>query len=308
MFKHFAGPYMSQRAKGRIERNGDFLSLSFGWSKQKFEIVKRLGGSFYCKESKSWKVPLRHLSTLEKSRYFSDVHFEYLFDRQVARKDIAAAISIKGRARAAVEQDPFFVPRDVLLASEADIAVILAPSGVGVEFVLSQKAKGSLSNIEGAHPVHIPGNTIKTSQSDRYFLPVMNLRKLIALAKEEGLFFGVEQQAGESLKETAIVRSRVQLGYTASTDELEKSHMIPIVTTHLYTSFRILHIDPQQLKDCFPRIRSLEEKRRKADCITLSELFDVFASIKTKPIKLWLSKEAVLVLKKQTRYLSQLHA
>lgn len=286
---------MSSKTRGKVSRQGDFLSLEFGWHKQRFEIVKSFEGSFYCKESKSWQVPLKHFPAIEKSRYFSEAYFDCLFDKSLAKKDLSSISSRRELARNRLIADPFYVPREVLLNSEPDIAIWLHSSGVGVGFTLSSKASCLLAKIEGVCSTASSFISSQNLDSHCYFLPVMQVRNLIKLAKDNGLLFGVEETTGRSLSDTASLRFQVQLGYFPTEEELQKAHLIPFVSVD-GNMFRIFHITSKQLKNCFPSIASSEERERKASCLTLYELLNVIYSLVNKPTKLWLSKDVLIKL------------
>ena len=287
---------MTPKSKGIIEREGDLLSLSFGFHKQRFEIIKRLEGVYYHKDSKSWKVPLRHLQSIEKSRYFTATGFDYLFDIDQAHRDIQEIKENREKSRAEIRQNPFFVPEELIARANVDLAVRKSAHYSSLEISVRSRAKVLLNAVEGI---------FQYGDSDSHFFPTMQLRQLLSYAKSHRFLFAVEKTTGELLQSTSALRAKVQAGYAASCAELEQSLLVPFVCpiedpahrNEVY--FEIKQATAQHLKYFFPGIRSAEERRQKSLKLSRKELLIILANMLLSPITLWLSSEALLLFKSE---------
>ena len=283
-------PPATALAQGAVTLDGDELVIRFPFSKRRFEAAKRLGCARYCKETKGWHLPVRYLSKLEQSSAFGPDHISYRFDRNAALELAAIRLTSAEESRQRIEENPFCVLAEDLAKTEIDIVFRLNSRGDSLRAYprYGSRIKKLLIDIKGVH-------YLKPEKA--YFFPADRLNSFLKGLRQTKFSFAVEASAGERLKRTAALRARIIDGETAAcAADLHDCLLTPLVdilgkdsAQQKDPSFCLRGYSTEQLRHCFPHVRSFAEKKLLAQTMGEAELMRLFSSVQRTSTRIYIT-------------------
>ena len=273
---------------GNIVRQDDLLYIRFPFNKKRFEAIKRIGKANYDKESKCWKLPIQYLSKLESSELFSPNSIKYDFDFEQARERLEEISNETQTAIKRVSKNPFVVSEEDIKLVDVEIVFRLSPSStIWATPKYRSRAKKLLESVPGTH-------YIKSKRT--YFFPVEHVSEFTKILKDNKFSFAFEEHAGKKLIEGAEARKKALENPKHCLEiELRRALLSPYISLEKDKTgapkFSLKNASTEQLRICFPELKSFQEKKSKALSMNQLELTKLLYEIQGGEVQLWMTKD-----------------
>lgn len=258
-----------------VQAEGERLRVSFSFHPKKVSFIKGVKGARYDAASRTWTVPASALDTLRSSHYFlpsTTTYIETPFSKE---------------NREIVAKNPFEVPADILNNSGVDVAVTLdsSRSHIIVSANGASRARRFIQTHDG----------LTYSKSEKGFvIGAQLLPSLIRELRLKGYTFGVEEELGKALKESANLRNEIVSGkiQRPTAEELSSALLCPILD-FIDGEFLIAKCHREALKYFFPEIRSITIRKAKAGSIaSKGEVSEIAVRALKAGVQLWFTGNA----------------
>lgn len=265
---------------GKIRLCGGELRVRFPWSKERFDVVRKVRDAKYDKEAKEWRIPIALAPILLRSKLFDPAAISYEFTRDDFDTEYGKCEAGIGEARAALAANPFSVSEEHLSKLDLDVIFRFAPSGHAVHAApkFRSRAKKLLKEMPG----------VQYTRKERSFIfPAHLLHDFVKRLRDKKLTFGIEELLGKRLSETGALRAQIAAGkYRANADELRECLLVPYVETH-NGSFRLCAWSTEQLSVCFPGLKQFSEKKARAMSMSEEQLLDLLHRTAQSGLRVW---------------------
>lgn len=275
------------KAPGSVTRQGNELIVAFAFTPRRYKAIRSIGGARYHPATKTWRVPLQALKSLEASYEFSPQRLKYEVDVEVLSEEIEERDSRLSEARAAIRANPFSVSATIIEKGKPDVS-----------FHFSSRREALVAKvIEKKKTKHFFKDNLHSKIDSGFLVSAPDLPGILIRLRDKGILFAVESSVSDALKATAEIRRQYfEDRRHLSAESLKKAFMLPFIGAH-GEEFTLYGAHEEYLKKLLPKHRSLVAKRDKARSLTgFAALEIVYNSLEAK-IPIWISSEAETVIR-----------
>ncbi|NLF24555.1 MAG: DEAD/DEAH box helicase, partial [Deltaproteobacteria bacterium] len=238
---------------------------------------------------RQWRLSVAQLPQLTASSLFAPSVMRYDFDREAVLEQVKEQQLQMEEAAKRVQADPFEVAESDLDLLDLELVFRAAKYGQGLLAYLKygSKHKKLLEAVKGVHYI----------RSERaYFFPTPALADFLRVLKTKKVKFGVEAKAGSQLKRSAALRAAILKAQKKPTGhELLETFLTPYIDCLPEDEggrrFKLYAWTTQQLRICFPDIKSFSEKKAKASAMDWEQLLKLLYQVQKSDTKVWLTAE-----------------
>ena len=272
---------------GSVVRNGNELIVAFSFTPRRYKAIRAIGGARYHPDSKTWRVPLKALKSLESSFELGPNRLRYEIDIEVVGQEIEERDSRLAEARSVIRDNPFAVKETVIELGKPDVSFHFASRREALIARVRDKKKAK--NIFKHHLY------AKAESGFVVFPP--ELPALLLQLRDEKLLFAVEKTVSEVLKATAEIRKQfAEEKRSLSGSLLKKGLMFPYIDCN-GEEFSLNGAHEEVLKKLLPKYKSLVARRDKARAVTQRVALEIIYLAAEVQIPLWISSEAEVALR-----------
>jgi len=290
--RRFAPHHKTRRLEGpagQVTLQGELLEVDFVFSPAKVQAIKEIPHARFQKETKRWTIPLRYYDLLARSEHFGRDRLDYRFEPEVILEGVQRSSEAVAAAIERWKQNPFAVSKEDIDLVEPDIVFFLNDKGnLRALPRFRSKAQKLLEKNKAAH-------YLKSERA--YFFPTQDLPRFLKSLRDLNATFAVEKTAGERLRATAEIRSRLnEFPESAEESELREALLGPYL--HAWTTddgqvvFALKNWTSQQLRLCFPKIKTHGEKRALAEGFLEDAVIELLRREIALPFQIWKTKDA----------------
>jgi SNF2 family DNA or RNA helicase len=280
--------------QGSVIHRGDELLVQFKYSKKRFDAIKKFKSAVFNKGTRKWHLPLSALVELEASPHFDPAEIIYELDRSEIELKLQDLDERRTAAERRTAKNPFSVSDEDLKLINVDIVFKLKDDSLRAIPRYRSRIKRHLEQIPGVHYI---------KKERAFFMPTIELNAFIKFLLDKKYTFAVTQEAGKRLSRTAGLRAAVLRSLKPlSGSELRDSCLVPFIDvryeqgSHYYV---LLGWTTDQLRDCFPDLKSFAEKKKRAGSMTDLQLIELLYRVKQTATRIWLAAPVIRQLEQQ---------
>lgn len=290
-----------ERPVGQVTLSGELLEVEFRYSPERVAAIKKIPQSRFQAATKRWTVPARHYAALESSTLLGPTSLEYRFSVEHLRSTREELEKLRQSAEEILRLDPFSVTEESLAHLDLDLVVRLDARGTGLRAhtKFRSKAQALLERVPGAHYLRSEKCT---------FLPAVELNDLLIALRDERLRFAVSADASARLKSTAELRSRIKLQSSSpDAEELASALLVPFLDLleDGEETFVLRGYTSEQLRRCFPSVRTFAARRALAAGFSRDELFGLLDRARVNDLAIWRTGAVARFLERAKTELSE---
>lgn len=269
-------------APGSVVRQGNELVVAFAFTPRRYKAIRAIGGARYHPATKTWRVPLQALKSLESSYEFSPQRLRYNIDVEVLSQEIEERDSRLSEARKKIRENPFSVPSTVIEIGKPDVS-----------FHFSLRKEALVAKVREKKKTKLLFKDHLNSKSEGGFLvSPPDLPGILINLRDKGILFAVESNVSDALKASAEIRKQYfEQKRQLSEELLRKAYMLPFISSH-GDEYALHGAHEEYLKKLLPKYRSLVAKRDKARALTAFGALEVIYYALESSIPIWISSEA----------------
>jgi len=271
---------------GQVTVEGELLEVDFLYSAERVQAIKTIPQARFHPETKKWTIPLRNRELLERSLLLGREVLDYRFAAETPQVESEERLAAEARWRA----NPFDVSIADLELIRPEVVFALDSNQTALR-ARPRFRSIALSLLSKNSAVHY----IKPEKC--FSFPVEALADTLKQFRDKNITFAVESLTAERLRETSSIRARLrENSECASGEELLQALCVPFLEASVDEEgnprFAICYFSSQQLKECFPEIKSFGERRALARDFDAQVLVGLLALKKRLPFTLWQSSDA----------------
>lgn len=270
-------------------REGERLRLDFEYSPTRVAAIKAIKGARYNAGDRSWSVPIAAHPQVDSVKDFPT------YRRLNSINNPTGTVLSREDALSALRLDPFSVKEEVLGSGVVEMVV---------RFNQTKRRILIVPRFGGAaHKVIKKTPAVTYSGADcAYTIPPTQLGELLKKLRDKAIIFGVCEEAGVALRESAALRNEITLAPDDYSDaDLAAACLTPFIVDlpEQPGFFRPCFFTTEQFKAAFPG-----ESRKGSAPFSLDSkgLLSFHARRKALPFEVWISrpvKETISALKEK---------
>ena len=273
------------KQSGKVTLSETTLQINFGFSKRRFEKIKRFGRVSYDKSSKSWKLPIIDLAELQQTSGFRCSEIKY----EASAEELEQAHTLGHQqylaARQRIVENPFEVTADDIFLVQPEVVLILSRNRKSIRAKLRKYSRRSewLTSQSG----------IFYLESERcYRVDAATVPYLIKQLRDNEISFAVEESASKKLREGSQLRKTYGDVYPTPA-ELERGMMFPYLHwDETKNSYLCVGLEIDELKLLLPQFETTRQRRAHLAQMTAKDTFELLACIAQRNDSVYLSATA----------------